>query len=337
MKYNNTFISDVYCPLCNANNCTLLYKVDAKTSATHSAITTNAYGTENIIRLESHIKNQIWKSDFAQQVQCNSCSFTFSYPFVSGDSTYYNIAYHSENSQSIDLWEWEFERTKLSLIEKVIPDESINLLEIGASKGDFIKGITKNQLIDKKNIVCTEFSERGIKELEKIGVTALSLDVRTFNKNPIYQNRFHVICLFQVLEHLDQLDDLFETFDFISKTNAQIYIAVPNGKRIEFNEKNKSLLDLPPNHIGRYNQKSIKELAKRFGWTLTEFEIQEQTSSEILTEMLYNRSLQRKIENVNFNSFRKILTFIDVNLLKVKIAINRKKIGDNIWFCLTKQ
>jgi hypothetical protein len=103
-----------------------------------------------------------------------------------------------------------------------------------------------------------------------------------------------------------------------------------------FNEKNKSLLDLPPNHIGRYNSQSIEQLAQRFGWTLSEFKIQEQTSQEILTEMLYNRSLQRKIEKVNFNTYKKVLTFIDVNILKVKIALQRKEIGDNIWFCLSK-
>jgi 2-polyprenyl-3-methyl-5-hydroxy-6-metoxy-1,4-benzoquinol methylase len=338
MNYKNTPFLNANCPLCNSNNCSLLYEVKAKNSAIHSAVTTNEYDVEKINNLENHIKNRIWNNSTAKQIYCKNCSFTFSYPFVSGDSDYYNLAYHSnhETLQS-NLWEWEFECTKDSMLSKINSKTQINLLEIGASIGDFIKGITKDNLIKKKNIVCTEYSSRGIKELEKLGVKALSVDIKTFYKNPIFQNRFDFICLFQVLEHLDQLDKLFETFEYISRPNCHIYVAVPNGNRIVFNEKNKSLLDLPPNHIGRYNSQSIEQLAQRFGWTLSEFKIQEQTSQEILTEMLYNRSLQRKIEDVNFNTYRKILTFLDVNILKIKIALQRKKIGDNIWFCLAKK
>jgi 2-polyprenyl-3-methyl-5-hydroxy-6-metoxy-1,4-benzoquinol methylase len=337
MRYLHKNISFINCPICESKNISILYQVSSETCAkSFNQLRDTVFEDENFHKLNNHIKKTLWKSEFSSINRCANCSFVFASPFIAGDYTFYNMTYHGEDGQSSNLWEWEFEQTRASIFAKLKPQETTNLLEIGANNGNFIKEITTNSLINKTDIICTEFSERGIKTLEKLDVTALSVDVRTFNNNPIYQNKFNIICLFQVLEHLDQLDKLFETFKYISKANANIYVAVPNGKRIEFNEKNKSLLDLPPNHIGRYNQKSIEKLAQKFGWTLSEFKIQEQTSNEILTEMLYNRSLQRKIEKVNFNTYKKVLTFIDVNILKVKIALQRKEIGDNIWFCLSK-
>ena len=39
--------------------------------------------------------------------------------------------------------------------------------------------------------------------------------------------------------------------------NGELLIAVPNDKIIEFNELNGALLDMPPNHIGRWSKNTF--------------------------------------------------------------------------------
>ena len=39
--------------------------------------------------------------------------------------------------------------------------------------------------------------------------------------------------------------------------NGEILIAVPNEEIIKFNELNGALLDMPPNHIGRWSKKTF--------------------------------------------------------------------------------
>ena len=60
-----------------------------------------------------------------------------------------------------------------------------------------------------------------------------------------------------MLEHLDNLHKLVDRLKNLLSKNGEIIIAVPNEKIIEFNELNGALLDMPPNHIGRWSKKTF--------------------------------------------------------------------------------
>ena len=90
-------------------------------------------------------------------------------------------------------------------------------------------------------------------------------DIREIAETNI-RDPFHVICMFQTLEHQDQLEQLFSAITRLSAKNAHLYISVPNQHFIEFIETNDALLDMPPNHIGRWNRNCFHLIGKRHGW-----------------------------------------------------------------------
>ena len=82
---------------------------------------------------------------------------------------------------------------------------------------------------------------------------------------------FDVICLFQVLEHLDRLPELFGALHRLAAPGALLMVSVPNAARTAFFELNGALLDMPPNHIGRWSKKAFESL--EFGWELVDLQV----------------------------------------------------------------
>jgi len=80
--------------------------------------------------------------------------------------------------------------------------------------------------------------------------------------------------MFQVLEHLDDYDGIFEVLERIVRPGGHLFIATPNGAWIALNEQRHLLLDMPPNHISRWSPTSFAALARRFGWHLEECELE---------------------------------------------------------------
>ena len=80
--------------------------------------------------------------------------------------------------------------------------------------------------------------------------------------------------MFQVLEHLDRLDELFAHLNVLASPHASLFIAVPNSGVIEFYQENGALLDMPPNHVGRWNKLGFKTIAERHGFQLVDHKVE---------------------------------------------------------------
>jgi hypothetical protein len=99
--------------------------------------------------------------------------------------------------------------------------------------------------------------------------------------------------LFEVLEHLDGYDALFAAIDRIGRTTVDLFMAVPNGARITFNEQNGLQDDCPPNHISRWSPQSFGVLAQNYGWTVEGCEFEPPTMRQ---EAVYG-AVNRYIHN----------------------------------------
>ncbi len=116
-----------------------------------------------------------------------------------------------------------------------------------------------------------------MEHIRQSGVSCYNRDVRELFHDGVDES-FHVVCMFQVLEHQDQLDQLFRTFTRICAETAHLYISVPNQRFIEFIETNDALLDMPPNHIGRWNADCFEILGRRHGWRVAAHQVERDES-----------------------------------------------------------
>ena len=327
------------CPICSSNKYKILWETNSKVAAQHYILIEKDPRKFNL--LKSHIEN-LWGQNDCKIVECEFCDFCYSDPFVAGDELFYTIAY---NRSSYPSWKWEFQQT-YDILEKSSKND-LKLIEIGAGDGRFVKRIASN-ILKRENIYCTEFSKFGKQEIEKSGIKCFNKDFRNFTSTD-FDEKFDIICMFQVLEHLDKIDLTFQKLNWLLKSGGSLFIAVPNSERIEFNELNDALLDMPPNHIGRWNKKSFEIVGKQNGFRLNDFKVEEFNFIGMSIQFIHYRMLQKSQKNGSFenrifqikNQFllrlMQLISFIINLCIASPILINKRAWkGNSQWVYFTK-
>jgi len=304
-----------------------LYKVSSREAANHFLIMHSS--NDNQLAVIDNKIAGLWNSATAAVIACENCGFVFAYPFIAGDYEFYNLLPHA-TADGAEHWKWEFDKTVKKIAEISSKNNDLNLLEIGASTGDFIKRVAN--LIPKKNILCLEHSEIGVNSIKNAGIETYSWHFHELVQKGEFTKKFDIICLFQVLEHLDKFEDTFTTFNSIAKTGAHLFIGVPNGKKIKFNELNNALLDMPPNHIGRYNKKSFELLGNKYGWEIEEIAIEPYTPLDVMKTVMYYQSLKRvQFPPVKETAWYLIKQYLEIKYIRLQATFRHKQLGEALW------
>lgn len=253
--------SSTACPVCSGKNTTIDFVVSASEAAQHFVLREG--NPERSAALEKHISS-LWGQNECTLRHCVHCGFRFADPYIAGDKLFYNLAFERSNYPSD---KWEFARTVTELGKMGFRGNRI--LEIGAGFGLFLDKIA-DSFVPKSGITAIEFSDAAISSLRTKGYTAHQTPLQDAE----FTGPFDAIFAFQVLEHLDGLDDLFSRVNHLLTDNGSFFIAVPNFNRNTFNEENGSLLDMPPNHLGQWTPKALEIIGERHGFRVdaTEFE-----------------------------------------------------------------
>lgn len=253
------------CPVCKSNQVILLLEVSSAEAAQFFVLKDSE--KERFYDLLNTIET-LWKGDTCEIRRCRNCGFRFADPFVAGNAPYYQLIY---GSSSYPSWKWEYAVTYKTIKNIILREGETNLKlwEIGAGQGEFARRVTPS-LFQKRDILCTEYSISGMHSINDMGIKCLPVDVRELNLDK-YKRYFDIVCMFQVLEHMDRFDDLFGHLNEITSQNAHLFIAVPNARWCEFLESYGAQMDMPPHHTGRWEKRTFIELGNRFGWKITKY------------------------------------------------------------------
>lgn len=324
------------CPVCGSKESTLLYKIDSEKSVSHLLKRSH----KNFALLQNHIK-QLWKSDESTIQECSNCGLVYATPFLAGDELYYNLSYN--DNFSYPKWKWEYDVTLKEL--ESVPLENLKILEIGAGTGEFLKIISQKK-IQKQNIHATEYSNFGKSIIEKQDITCFSLDIRDKEFQDT-NNKYDIICMFQVLEHLDKLHEFFNALNLITNNGASLFIAVPNNIQRKFYEENGIIQDVSPMHLTRWNVSSMNILASKHGWSIINHLNQPQKASKNIKDffvnyLVNNRELSQKLDSIHINPVRKFIKlffYVAIFFKKLRYMpklIFSRKLGVSQWFYLKK-
>ena len=237
------------CPLCSCNTATQLWQTSCSEQASH--FLSPLANRDKHEKLKNHIK-YLQKSSFISLNKCSACTFIYSFPNFAGDKKFYDLIFSDTNKYPQNRWEF------IESIEIIKKSKFVNpkILEIGSGDGAFIRKLVKKRITTKNSITAIEYSIYGKSKIKNFGIECLSIDIKD-NKNILPHEKYDFICLFQVLEHLDNIHKLIDRLKNLLTKKGEILIAVPNDKIIAFNELNGALLDMPPNHIGRWSKKTF--------------------------------------------------------------------------------
>lgn len=286
INYRETPV-EATCPVCGRTECRLLYAVDAQGAARH--VTNDRVEPEHLSKLTQHIEN-LWHGPGCQFVRCQHCGFCFAWPYVPGDAVFYSMVYDAAYADGDYLpWNWYYQRTfeHLREIAGAGGGRSTKLLEIGAGNGAFVKRIAP-ALLPKENVFCIEYSDNGADEIRRYGIACSTRDIRQAELPPSV-NRFDAICMFHVLEHMDDLDRLFQCLSRLANKGTNLFIATPNCVQRELYDRFGASMDVPPAHIGRWNKQCFEIMAERHGWILVSHENEPEEYLSKIRRYLYVR------------------------------------------------
>lgn len=325
------------CPICQSTD---FYSLSKITYLEAGKFLTNNKKKQFLI---SNIVKTIWGREFALFLKCKKCHFSFAEPFVAGNKEYYSLIYDKEVKYPAQ--KWEYQKTigvlkNTSFTKKV----SQRYLEIGAGDGAFLSLISPHY-ISKPDIVATEYSEHGLSKIRDKGFKCYPASIYDLKQKKDIK-KFDIACMFQVIEHVDDIISFFDELNELLNKKAKIFIAVPNAEQRDFFDKQGIQYDIPPTHIGRYSKTTFEYICFKNNWILKDFK-QEPMSYKRKAMKFYSDRYQRanffiKIETIEYKFIKLLLryllsVFVILKYLKVFIKLRSSHLGTASWAYIEKQ
>jgi 2-polyprenyl-3-methyl-5-hydroxy-6-metoxy-1,4-benzoquinol methylase len=205
---------------------------------------------------------------------CSTCDHGFlAENLIHDTKAYYDGVYRQEYSHNadaaitnareiFDIYS-QFQADRLRLIEPELNTDS-TVLEVGASAGQFVSHI-KNRVA---KVHAIELDSACCKFLNEI--IGVECDAEFLENSRFANERYDVICSFQVMEHVEDPVAFLATLKRVARPGATIYIEVPNLR-----DPLLSVWDVPTYrkffyhsaHLHYFTEKSLRQVAEKAGFT----------------------------------------------------------------------
>jgi len=183
--------------------------------------------------------------------KCKDSLYRFYYPSkLSGDSSFYEDL--QKERPTYYSWRWEHEKA----LNEIKKDDFV--LDIGCGSGYFLE-----KLLEKtSNIKGLEYNDIAIKQCREKNIPVVKSDIQHFSEENV--EAFDVICAFQVLEHIYDIQSFVDSCVRALKPNGKLIIGVPNNNPYLYKYDINHTLNLPPHHIGLWSKKTLARLPRFF-------------------------------------------------------------------------
>ena len=232
----------------------------------------------------------IWKSvERLEYVLCQKCGLRFFDPIISGDDDFYNILLKDE-------WYYLHEgKTEYDYSRKFI-EEDDRVLDIGAGRGAF-----RHYLSEKNYYQGLDLSSKAIELAKKDGANVLPIPIEEFSEEN--KERFDVVSIFQVIEHISSLDKFMcSAIDCIVKGGLLIVATPDNDGFIKY--LSNFCLNLPPYHTLHWNERSLRSMAEKYN--LEVLDIYREPVSSVHRQWWYNTMSTTYLNRLLRRDFRMI-------------------------------
>ncbi|MEO6304853.1 MAG: class I SAM-dependent methyltransferase [Bacteroidia bacterium] len=189
--------------------------------------------------------------------QCKNCSLIFFDPRLAGQDKFYS---------ELGKFEWYYMhdgKSEYDYVQKFIK-QGHKILDIGAGRGVLYTRIT-----EKVDYTGLELSTKAVELAKASGINVQKEDLAKHAQTN--KGTYDMVCLFQVLEHLTELDDFLKNVNLTLKKNGLFVIAVPDNDGFISYSSN-YVFNLPPHHTILWTESSLRFLAKKFNFKVVEIE-----------------------------------------------------------------
>lgn len=192
--------------------------------------------------------------------KCEESGFRFFKPdSIAGDGKFYEILSKSfQNYYEAD--KWEHVQALQFLKNRFGNKESINVLEIGCAEGEFLTMV--GETLPKASLYGIDINQSAIEVAKTRNINAEVSLIE--NYAPSNLGKFDVVLMFQVLEHIPNIDTFLRSATQVLTAGGILIIAVPNSDSFILKMDRYHTLNLPPHHMGWWNEKSLRSLGSYY-------------------------------------------------------------------------
>jgi SAM-dependent methyltransferase len=299
------------CPLCGSGSSRVLYRMSPQRAG--ALLIPDPPEQRDVLSAEIA---RLWQQQTCSFHGCRTCGFGFAWPFLAGDPKIYSLLYYRDFSFLTDKWEYS---RALEILGDHPPGPESTLLELGAGNGSFLYLVSRT-FPGLQHIYSTEASRAGAEQIREKGFQCFSSSLPELKEKHL--PAFDVICMFQVLEHMDDLDNAFKALQELGRDGSDLIISVPNGRLRIFYDRMGVHLDVPPVHVGRFTPHTFRYLADKYGWELKEASTEPQTYLFKARKFIFTRyrglNLARKIEASRISLLRNVLHYATLLVLAAR-------------------
>lgn len=241
--------------------------------------------------------------------KCKKCKLIFSVDYFSQDdfirvydelynknSTHYDRHSNDEFNRLLQNKKIKIGYNREKLIKKNVLSGSCNsVLEIGSGIGligCYIK--SKNNLIQYKGI---EIDTGAFNKSQQLGLNTTNAD---FNEMERLNEKFDVIMLWEVIEHLQDLKLFIDLAHSKLNTNGKIILSTPNYDKI-YNypnrKKDQLFQDAPPIHLNFFNPENIVNIFEIGKFTKCKVRVKKFPYVDLLKIKFYKDTLKALSNN----------------------------------------
>lgn len=199
---------------------------------------------------------RLWGGRTCSVLHCRLCDFMFGVPYIAGDEDFYAILHEQRGYPG---WRYEYD-IALRYAANVDGVNIAAALDIGAGNGVFLKSLP-----DSWHRVAVEGSPLTRAALRENRIEAYS-SVHQISED----GAFHLITLFQVLEHLAPFDHCLRECRRLIHPEGLLVISVPDAHAMVLQERTTGCPDYPPNHVNKWTPKSLTHALRTTGFTVRE-------------------------------------------------------------------
>ena len=219
-----------------------------------------SHDVSKIDHIPKNLLNKVYKKEYGIDISddvkedmhlfhCQNCDLKFFDPCQTGGQNFYASLQKFEWYYKSDKYEYDYVSNKLI----TTGDE---VLEIGCGTGEFSKRLRC------KNYVGLEFNQEAVKMGKWYGRNIKNQSVEDHAKEN--ENRYDVVCSFQVLEHTTDPKSFIESCIKVLKPGGTLIITTPSENSwIQY--KQDFCLNMPPHHVTKWTDRCLYNVAKLFG------------------------------------------------------------------------